>query len=129
MHVTIAIALLAAQVTSVVVIQEDWAALHLALPAPVNSTDQRIRQAVADTIAATPDNTSVAVKQQEALRAQVLSADSYRTFTKEFSNAKVPDCLRADGLKFQPPTIGPIGFGSLLALPFVVLAAVRGKCK
>lgn len=126
MHVTIAISLLAAQVTQAVVISEDWAApdqrpARAAKPAEL--ADQRIRQAVADTIAATPDKASVPASQQE-----VLSAESYRTFTKEFTHAKVPSCLGADGLKFQPPTIGPIGFGSLLALPFVVLAAARGKC-
>jgi hypothetical protein len=31
-------------------------------------------------------------------------------------------------MKHQPPRIGPIGIGGLLALPFWGLAIVRGKC-
>jgi hypothetical protein len=41
------------------------------------------------------------------------------------SDAKTPDCLHADGLKFQPTFI----FAGILALPFIGIAALRGKCK
>ena len=56
-------------------------------------------------------------------------ADQYDTFAARFEEAAVPGCLRPDGLKHQPPRIGPIGVGGILALPFLVVAAVRGKCK
>ena len=45
------------------------------------------------------------------------------------AQAGVPDCLRHEGLKRDPPVIGPIAFSGLLAVPFVVHAAVTGKCK
>lgn len=45
------------------------------------------------------------------------------------AQAGVPDCLRDDGLKRDPPVIGPIAFSGLLAVPFVVHAAVTGKCQ
>lgn len=55
--------------------------------------------------------------------------EKYKQFAKDFAYAKLPYCLGGAGLKFQPPQIGPITFGGLLALPFVVAAKVRGKCK
>jgi hypothetical protein len=91
--------------------------------------DKRIKEAVAATIAATPDKDSLPANQQEVLRAPTLSAEEYKKFAEGFAYAKVPYCLGNDGLRFQPPRIGFIGFGSLLALPFVLVAAARGKCK
>ena len=44
--------------------------------------------------------------------------------TAAFIEAKVPDCLHADGLKRQP-TFFLTGY---LALPFIAVAKVRGKC-
>ncbi|MBA5688327.1 hypothetical protein [Rugamonas apoptosis] len=41
-----------------------------------------------------------------------------------FNEARIPDCLHSDGLKFQPTLI----FAGLLALPFVAVAKLRGKC-
>jgi len=40
----------------------------------------------------------------------------------------VPECLREDGLKRQPPRILFFGFQGMLAFPFVALAKIRGKC-
>ena len=71
----------------------------------------------------------MAPNQQGARLGVELSADKYATFSKQFSYAKVPDCLGGDALKFQPPKIGPIVFTGLLAIPFLVVAAARGKCK
>ena len=48
--------------------------------------------------------------------------------SQAFTDAKVPDCLHKDGLKRQPPRIGFFVFKGVLALPFVALAAARGKC-
>ncbi len=56
---------------------------------------------------------------------RALSADRYQQFGREVSDARIPDCLHSDGLKFQPTYI----FGGLLAAPFVALAALRGKCR
>lgn len=44
--------------------------------------------------------------------------------TAAFIEAKVPDCLHSDGLKRQPTFI----FTGYLALPFIAVAGVRGKC-
>jgi hypothetical protein len=54
--------------------------------------------------------------------------DKYGTFAARFEEAAVPNCLGPNALKHQPPKIGPIGVGGILALPFLVVAAVRGKC-
>lgn len=54
--------------------------------------------------------------------------DRYVRFGAAFTEAKVPDCLREDGLKRQPPRILFFGFQGVLAFPFVALAKIRGKC-
>lgn len=50
--------------------------------------------------------------------------DKYEKFETTFADAKVPGCLSSNGLKRQSTFI----FGGLLALPFIAVAAVRGKC-
>jgi hypothetical protein len=112
--------LIALQYTSCV------AAEPQAFAAPVSDlrlrlSDQMIRQAVREAIAETREHP----RRHEA---DVLSADRYQRFSSEFHEAKVPDCLHPDALKRQPPAIGPIGFTGLYAIPFVLLAKVRGKC-
>jgi hypothetical protein len=126
------------------VINEDWAkppTLTVATPAkppaarssrqpataPVQLLDPTVRKAVAATLAERPAPSSIPPNQHEA---RVLSAESsYKKFANEFSNARIPGCLDPDALKLQPPRIGSINFGGLLALPFLVVAAARGKCK
>ena len=44
--------------------------------------------------------------------------------TAAFIEAKVPDCLHSEGLKRQTTLI----FTGYLALPFIPIAALRGKC-
>jgi negative regulator of sigma E activity len=91
-----------------------------ALPAtPLRSqlTSDVIKDAVKETLASDK-------QQQKQSHAVVLGAEKYESFTRDFSEAKVPDCLHADGLKRQPTFF----LGGLLALPFVLVAAVRGKC-
>lgn len=88
--------------------------------APVSAwlTDDLIKQAVKDTLAErkTKDGQD---------RGRVLSGeDRYDNFARQFDDAKVPGCLRPDGLKHQPTFI----FSGLLAAPFVAIAALRGKC-
>jgi bacterioferritin-associated ferredoxin len=84
-------------------------------------SDQAIRQAVREALAETKENP----RRHEA---DVLSADPYQRFSNEFHEAKVPYCMHPDGLKRQPTNIGPINFVGLYAVPFVLLAKVRGKC-
>jgi hypothetical protein len=84
-------------------------------------TDKVIRDAVRETLAEPPEN-------PRRYEADTMRGNSYIAFSEQFSEAKVPDCLHSDGLKRQPPRIGPIGFSYLFAVPFVVLAKIRGKC-
>jgi hypothetical protein len=44
--------------------------------------------------------------------------------TAAFIEAKVPDCLHSEGLKRQPTFL----LTGYLALPFIAVAKVRGKC-
>ncbi len=137
----------AAPAAQIAVVSADWATADLRPPTPapvlpktdaasapaavpaVELTDPGIKHAVADTIAEEPEKFSVAPNQQTALRGGAISADKYATFSKQFAYAKVPDCFGRDALKFRPPQIGSFMFTGLAALPFLVVAAARGKCK
>lgn len=50
--------------------------------------------------------------------------DAQQRFETLFAEAKVPGCLSSEGLKRQP-TFFLVG---ILALPFVAVAKIRGKC-
>ena len=66
---------------------------------------------------------------QAAMQQVTIRADrKYEQFSAVFAEAKVPDCLHADGLKRQPTGIGPLAIGGVYALPFVAIAKLRGKC-
>lgn len=135
----------AAPAAQIAIVSADWAAADQRPPAPIaprtetastpvavpaaTLTDPRIKDAVAKTISAAPDTFSVTPNQQAALSSDARSADKYVTFSKQFAYAKVPDCFGPGALKFQPPQIGPIVFTGLAALPFLFVAAARGKCK
>lgn len=88
-------------------------------PAPLRAhlTNDVIRQAVKEALA---DDK----KDQRQRQDTVLGAERYENFSRDFSEAKVPDCLHGDGLKYQPTFF----LGGVLALPFVLVAAARGKC-
>jgi hypothetical protein len=89
-------------------------------PAPLRArlSDEAIRDAIKQTLSEQ--------KKDPALQTgRALSGDRYDQFGRDFSDAKIPDCLHSDGLKFQPTYI----FGGLLAAPFVAIAALRGKCR
>lgn len=57
--------------------------------------------------------------------ADTLRANQYDRFARQVEEATVPDCLHADGLKRQPTFF----LTGLLALPFIAVAKVRGKCQ
>ncbi len=50
-------------------------------------------------------------------------------FAAAVGSAGIPDCLRPDALKQDTSHIGAIGFGGILAVPFLAHAAITGKCK
>lgn len=99
-------------------VPEEWTA-------PPPPRRQEIRDAVRDIIAEEKAKDAAVPRRHEA---DTLRGDKYDTFAADFDAAAVPGCLRADGLKRQPPRIGILGFGGLLGLPFILLAKVRGKC-
>lgn len=91
---------------------------------PAGVTDAIIRQAVRDTIAEDPQPA-----QAPGQRTAVLSGGMTQArLNAAFDQAEVPDCLHADALKHQPARIGPISVVGIYSLPWVVAAAVRGKC-
>ncbi len=129
----------AAPAAQIAVISADWsaadtrpppkpAAARTAAVRPLPLTDQRIKDAVAEIVAVAPDKPAGTLSGQAAPAGIVLSADKIR-FAREIDKASVPGCMGADGLKFQPPQLGPVVFSGVLTLPFLLVAAARGKCK
>lgn len=88
-----------------------------AAPLRAQLTSDVIKGAVRETLASEK-------KQQKQAPGTVLGGEKYENFSRDFSEAKVPDCLHPDALKRQPTFF----LSGLLALPFVLVAAVRGKC-
>jgi hypothetical protein len=83
--------------------------------------DDAIRKAVRETLAEMP------APMRD--RGPVLRGDSaHDRFERQVDDARVPGCWGPDALKHQPPRIGPIGLGGILALPFWGAAIVTGKC-
>lgn len=96
-------------------------------PATPGITDEVIKKAVRDTIAEEPHPAPAANQQAGVLRATTASMEE--RMSTAFEEAKVPDCLHQDALKLQPAHIGPIGVVGPLSLPWIVAAALRGKCR
>jgi hypothetical protein len=97
-------------------------------PAPLlpRLTDEVIKDAVKQALAESGG-------QKAPLDGRVLSGQKYEGFASKFSEAKVPDCLHPDALKLQPSAIETkgwvFGVGGILAAPFWLAAAARGKCR
>ena len=100
-----------------------------ARPAPATPvlTDDIIKKAVRETIAEDPRPAPAANQQAGVLRAAAPSMQE--RMSAAFEEAKVPGCLHQDALKLQPAHIGPIGVVGPLSLPWIVAAALRGKCR
>lgn len=94
------------------------------LLAPV-LTDDVIRRAVRETIAEDPRPAPVKRPDAGAFRADAISL----RMEAAFEQAKVPDCLREDALKHQPAQVGPVTVVGPYSLPWILAAAVRGKCR
>lgn len=92
-------------------------------PAPgrLRLSDEIVRKAVRDTLAESP-------RGAPQKNAPLLRGERHDTFARKVDEARTPFCWGPDGLKHEPPRIGPIAFGGLLALPFLAGAIVRGKC-
>jgi hypothetical protein len=92
-------------------------------------TDEVISKAVRESLAENPGGARLQ-------SGKALSGDPYQKFERGFSEARKPDCLHPDAMKFQLPGFtvkSPdggwnFGFGGLFALPFWGAAIVRGKC-
>jgi hypothetical protein len=91
---------------------------------PTGLTDAVIKKAVRETVAEDADSKTGINRDAGALSA----GKTESIMSAAFDQAKVPDCLHADALKNQPARIGIIGFVGPYALPWVIAAALRGKC-
>ncbi|MYM27612.1 hypothetical protein GTP58_04705 [Duganella sp. CY15W] len=104
--------------------QQQAAALDLSAPARPVLTDDIIRKAVRETIAEDPHPAPA-----PAQNALVLRGSSAQTrMAAAFEQAKIPSCLHEDALKQQPAMIGPVNVVGPYSLPWIIAAAVRGKC-
>lgn len=90
-------------------------------------TDELIRQAVRATLAEDPHPIDAAARNGAAYG--VATVTSRDRMTQAFNQGKVPDCLHDDALKLQPAQIGPVRVVGPLSLPWLVAAALRGKCR
>lgn len=100
------------------VVSPDWAADRAP---PAMPSERAIKDAVRATIAEQAPPKPLAP-------ADTFRSERYDKFERAFEEARVPGCLRPDGLKRQPTGIGPFQLVGLLRLPFIVVAKVRGKC-
>jgi hypothetical protein len=121
MNAVLVVSLLAMQLMGSTMVKPEPAATQQPLMPKI--TEQMVRQAVRETLAA-----EAAVQTLRRHEADTLRADKYQAFATQFDEAKVPDCLHPDGLKRQPTNIGPIKIVGLYAVPFVLIAKLRGKC-
>jgi hypothetical protein len=103
------------------VVPENWAAA----PPPEKAVIQRaIKESFEEEKALAEARSKEAAIPQRYFASSEPERDKYQKFETTFEDAKVPGCLKSDGLKRQSTFI----FGGLLALPFIAVAAVRGKC-
>jgi hypothetical protein len=80
------------------------------------------KDAIRAAITATPVESDPYPRRHEA---DTLSVRPVEKFSKDFANARLPDCLHSEGLRNQPTFF----LSGVLALPFIAVAAVRGVCR
>lgn len=89
---------------------------------PLDLSDRVIRKAIADAREAPTRSMPAAVYGTSTSPRQ-------SRIDAAFAQATIPQCLREDALRFDPPTLGPIGFGGFLSAPWVLHAMASGKCR
>ncbi|MFC5479478.1 hypothetical protein [Massilia suwonensis] len=80
------------------------------------------KETIRAAIAAVPPEKEAAPGRNET---GAVSGGPYEKFSREFADARLPDCLHAEGLKNQPTFF----LSGVLALPFIAVAKVRGVCR
>ncbi|MCU6497628.1 hypothetical protein LPN04_07480 [Rugamonas sp. A1-17] len=94
----------------------------VAAPADAKAMEARVdpamRKAIAEAMAAEVPAQSL------PREVPAFSSANSDIMTAAFNEAKVPDCLHSEGLKRQPTFF----LGGFLALPFIPIAKLRGKC-
>ena len=95
-----------------------------AAPAPLDLSDRVMRSAIAQSKGAVRQQAEAAGQEIDTPRP---SRD--QVFAAAAAEAGAPGCLRPDALKHDPPKIGPVPLAGIFAAPFVVHAAITGKCK
>ena len=109
------------------VVSENWTAAPAAKPSTPPATvliERAARESIADEKAQALARSKEAAIPTRYFASSNPQQDKYEKFETAFAESKVPGCLQPDGLKRQPTFI----FGGLLALPFIAVAAIRGKC-
>lgn len=104
------------------VVTSDWAERSAPRKADI------IRQSVRESIAAHDAEAREHAEPVRRHEQDTLRADVHETFDQRMEEARTPGCLRPDGLKNQPTGFGPFQLGGLMASPFIIIAALRGKC-
>ncbi len=119
--------LLAARATGEASAGAAGGAVPAAAVAPLILSQDMIRSAVRETLAA---DAAADLKAGAARRTVAWSTvDTVGTkMAVAFAQAKIPDCLHPDGLRQQPAKIGPVQLGGVLALPFLASAIIGNKC-
>ena len=92
--------------------------------APAGLTDAVIKKAVRETVAEDAGPKTGINRDAGALSGGTTES----IMSAAFNEAKVPDCLHGDALKHQPAKIGFIDVVGQYSLPWVIAAALRGKC-
>jgi hypothetical protein len=92
---------------------------------PEGVTDAVIKKAVRETIAEDPHPVVAANVNAVAYGANTTQSK----MSAAFNQAKVPDCLHDDALKLNPAHIGPIAVVGPYSLPWIISAALTGKCR
>jgi hypothetical protein len=103
--------------TAPAIVSEDWAQQGSKPPA----LSQSVQEAVRSTAPAPPAGTGKL--------GEIYRSDQGKKIDAAFKAAETPSCLSQDALKHNPPKVGPVGLGGVLAVPFLAVAALTGKCK
>ena len=96
--------------------QKEPGTAHLPLRARLD------RDAIRAAVTATPVERDPYPRRHEA---DTVSVKPVEKFSKDFADARLPDCLHSEGLKNQPTFF----MTGELALPFILVAKLRGVCR